>query len=88
MILTLHSSYHLLSCCFLFLLFIVDYFRLNRTKSAKASMSSTDGKVILLTGGAGYIGTHCIISLVEAGYKPIIADNMCNATSGTALVHT
>lgn len=45
-------------------------------------MSSDSGKIVLLTGGAGYIGTHCITSLVKAGYRPIIADNMYNATSG------
>jgi len=37
---------------------------------------------ILLTGGAGYIGIHCIVSLVKSGYTPIIADNMYNATAG------
>ena len=42
----------------------------------------SDAATILITGGAGYIGIHCIISLVKAGYKPIIADNMYNASSG------
>ena len=37
---------------------------------------------VLLTGGAGYIGIHCIVSLVKSGYTPIIADNMYNAVSG------
>lgn len=36
-------------------------------------------KKILITGGAGYIGSHCIISLVEHGYKPIIIDNFSNS---------
>jgi len=35
---------------------------------------------ILVTGGAGYIGSHTIILLVEAGYKVIIFDNFCNAS--------
>ena len=39
-------------------------------------------KNILITGGAGYIGIHCIISLVKSGYKPIVADNLYNATTG------
>lgn len=34
---------------------------------------------ILLTGGAGYIGSHTYISLVEAGYIPIILDNFSNS---------
>ena len=34
---------------------------------------------ILLTGGAGYIGTHTAVSLAQAGYFPILLDNFCNA---------
>ena len=34
---------------------------------------------ILITGGAGYIGSHTVVSLLKAGYEPIIADNYCNS---------
>jgi UDP-glucose 4-epimerase len=34
---------------------------------------------ILLTGGAGYIGSHTFVSLVEAGYTPVILDNFANS---------
>jgi UDP-glucose 4-epimerase len=34
---------------------------------------------ILLTGGAGYIGSHTFVALVEAGYKPVILDNFSNS---------
>ena len=34
---------------------------------------------ILLTGGAGYIGSHTYIELVKAGFKPVILDNFYNA---------
>jgi UDP-glucose 4-epimerase len=34
---------------------------------------------ILLTGGAGYIGSHTYVSLVEAGYSPVIMDNFANS---------
>ena len=34
---------------------------------------------ILLTGGAGYIGSHTYIELVKAGFKPVILDNFNNA---------
>jgi len=34
---------------------------------------------ILLTGGAGYIGSHTFVSLSEAGYSPIILDNFSNS---------
>lgn len=32
-------------------------------------------KKILVTGGAGYIGAHTVIELVNAGYSPVIIDN-------------
>lgn len=34
---------------------------------------------ILLTGGAGYIGSHTCIALSEAGYMPVILDNFSNS---------
>lgn len=34
---------------------------------------------ILLTGGAGYIGSHTFVALVEAGYKPVVLDNFSNS---------
>lgn len=34
---------------------------------------------ILLTGGAGFIGSHTFVSLREAGYTPIILDNFANS---------
>lgn len=33
-------------------------------------------KTILVTGGAGYIGSHMVRVLLEAGHKPIIFDNL------------
>lgn len=35
---------------------------------------------IFLTGGAGYIGSHVAISLIQAGHTPIIFDNFCNSS--------
>ena len=37
-------------------------------------------KKILVTGGAGYIGSHTIVELISSGYSPIIVDNLCNTT--------
>lgn len=34
---------------------------------------------ILVTGGAGYVGSHTIVELLEAGYNVVVVDNMCNA---------
>ena len=35
---------------------------------------------ILLAGGAGYIGSHTAVELLNAGYDVIIADNYCNSS--------
>lgn len=34
---------------------------------------------ILVTGGAGYIGSHTCIQLLEAGYEIVVADNLSNS---------
>jgi len=34
-------------------------------------------KKILVTGGAGYIGSHTCVALAEAGYLPVVVDNFC-----------
>ena len=36
-------------------------------------------KNVLVTGGMGYIGSHTVVQLYEAGYEPIIVDNLCNS---------
>ena len=35
---------------------------------------------ILVTGGAGYIGSHTIIELYDAGYDVVVVDNLCNSS--------
>ena len=39
------------------------------------------GKV-LVTGGGGYIGSHCVVELIEAGYCPVVIDNFYNCIRG------
>ncbi len=34
---------------------------------------------ILITGGTGFIGSHTVVELIEAGETPIIVDNLCNS---------
>ena len=34
---------------------------------------------VLVTGGAGYIGTHCLVELMQAGIEPVVLDNLSNA---------
>ncbi|MBR4960084.1 MAG: UDP-glucose 4-epimerase GalE [Clostridia bacterium] len=35
---------------------------------------------ILVTGGAGYIGSHTVVELQNAGYDVIVCDNLCNSS--------
>ncbi len=34
---------------------------------------------ILVTGGAGYIGSHTVVELQNAGYDVVVCDNLCNS---------
>lgn len=43
-------------------------------------------KTILVAGGAGYIGSHTVIALLNAGYEVIIADDLSNS-SADCLTH-
>jgi len=38
---------------------------------------------VLLTGGAGYIGSHIAVELLDSGYEVIIVDNYSNSHPGT-----
>ena len=35
--------------------------------------------MILVTGGAGFIGSHTCVELLDAGYEIAIIDNFCNS---------
>ena len=35
---------------------------------------------ILVTGGAGFIGSHTLIELIAAGHNPVVVDNLSNAS--------
>lgn len=35
---------------------------------------------ILVTGGAGYIGSHTVLSLLESEYEVVVLDNLCNSS--------
>ena len=37
-------------------------------------------KQVLVTGGAGYIGSHTVVSLVEQGFYPVIVDDLRNSS--------
>ncbi|MFH2089057.1 MAG: UDP-glucose 4-epimerase GalE [Pseudomonadota bacterium] len=38
--------------------------------------------MILVTGGAGYIGSHTCVALAQAGHEVLILDNLCNSRAG------
>lgn len=38
-------------------------------------------ETILVTGGAGYIGSHACVELLEAGFKVVVVDNLSNSKS-------
>ena len=46
------------------------------------SAGKISADVALVTGGAGYIGSHACVSLVQAGYQPLIVDNLSNSSRG------
>ena len=35
---------------------------------------------ILVTGGAGFIGSHTCVELLNAGYEVVVLDNLVNAS--------
>jgi UDP-glucose 4-epimerase len=35
--------------------------------------------MILVTGGAGYIGSHTVVELIKEGYDVVIVDNLYNS---------
>lgn len=35
---------------------------------------------VLVTGGAGYIGSHATLALLEAGFDVVVLDNLCNSS--------
>jgi len=41
----------------------------------------SDKKKVLVTGGAGYIGAHTVVELIQAGYEVVIVDNFAKSDS-------
>lgn len=45
-------------------------------------MPANDSKTVLVTGGAGYIGSHTVLCLQQAGYRVVVLDNLEHSSAG------
>ncbi|KAF9192773.1 hypothetical protein BGZ51_004941 [Haplosporangium sp. Z 767] len=45
---------------------------------------SPEKSTILVTGGCGYVGSHTVLSLLEAGYSVVVLDNLSNTSEGVS----
>lgn len=41
---------------------------------------------VLVTGGAGFIGSHTVVELLQSNYKVVVLDNLSNAAAGKSNV--
>ncbi len=51
----------------------------------KTKGTTGKGEAILVTGGAGYIGSHVVRDLGERGYRPVVLDNLSSGKPGAVL---
>lgn len=60
---------------------------LSHTRRLSTDMdTSKRQKYVLVTGGAGYIGSHTVVELLLAGYAVVVMDNMCNSHLGKSRI--
>lgn len=58
---------------------LVSVGRVKRYHSELCVPRAQMSKTVLVTGGTGYIGSHTTLSLLDAGFKVVIVDNLCNS---------
>jgi len=51
-----------------------------RTSAAMSGTGVDEKGVVLVTGGAGYIGSHTVLELLQADYNVVVVDNLINAS--------
>jgi hypothetical protein len=44
-------------------------------------MGLSTRQTVLVTGGAGYIGSHTVLELIKAGHRPVVLDNLSNSSA-------
>jgi FlaA1/EpsC-like NDP-sugar epimerase len=53
---------------------------LNAEKSENRISADRESNLILVTGGAGYIGSHTVVELLQAGHEVVVVDNLSNSS--------
>ena len=46
----------------------------------EAGPSGCSGRAVLVTGGAGYIGSHAVLQLLTAGFRVVVVDSLANSS--------
>ena len=46
------------------------------SRGVEAGMEESGGPAVLVSGGAGYVGSHVALALVEAGYRAVVVDDL------------
>ena len=58
------------------LVIVVPDVRLSRAENRHFQLGKDGRMRILVTGGAGYVGSHCLRRLLDAGHSAIVYDNL------------
>jgi UDP-glucose 4-epimerase len=58
----------------------VDAFRTAPSTSVRPVVGAPELTTVLVTGGAGFIGSHTCVELLNAGYSVVVADNYSNSS--------